>query len=137
VSVPLIPVESAPLAELATANQDLELPVAIPVAISQIATPQGDRYPLVLQVFCSSFVTIFLAELGDKTQVTTLLMSAESQSPWVVFAGAGSALVLTSLLGVLLGQWLSTRLAPRTLEVAAGLSLLLVSVLLVWDIIQS
>lgn len=90
-----------------------------------------------LQVFASTFVTIFLAELGDKTQVTTLLMSAESHKPWIVFAGAGSALVATSLLGVLLGRWLAQRLAPRTLETSAGMTLLVIAAWLGWDIFTS
>ena len=88
----------------------------------------------VWKVFGSTFVTIFLAELGDKTQVATLLMSAQSQNPWVVFAGAASALVATSLVGVLVGRWLSTRLLPRTLEKATGMLLLVISALLVWDV---
>lgn len=87
-------------------------------------------------VFCSTFVTIFLAELGDKTQVTTLLMSAESQSPWMVFTGAALALITTSLLGVLVGRWLANRLSPKSLETAAGAALLLVSVSLLWDIVH-
>ncbi|MEP0817420.1 TMEM165/GDT1 family protein [Trichocoleus desertorum GB2-A4] len=87
-------------------------------------------------VFCSTFVTIFLAELGDKTQVTTLLMSAESQSPWMVFAGAALALITTSLLGVLVGRWLANRLSPKSLETAAGAALLLVSVSLLWDVVH-
>lgn len=87
-------------------------------------------------VFASTFATILLAEIGDKTQVTTLLMTAESHSPWIVFAGAGSALVTTSLLGVLLGQWLSKRLEPKTIETAAGITLLLISVALFWDIFR-
>lgn len=87
-------------------------------------------------VFGSTFLTIFLAEFGDKTQLSTLLMSAESQSPWVVFLGSAAALVTTSLLGVLLGQWLATRLAPKTLETAAGASLLIISVMLLWDVMQ-
>jgi Ca2+/H+ antiporter, TMEM165/GDT1 family len=95
-------------------------------------TDQADQ--TVWQVFGSTFVTIFLAEVGDKTQVTTLLMSAQSHKPWVVFAGASSALVATSLLGVLLGRWLAKRLSPRTLEVGAGLTLLVIAVLLVWDL---
>ncbi|HEY9737070.1 MAG TPA: TMEM165/GDT1 family protein [Trichocoleus sp.] len=86
------------------------------------------------RVFFSTFVTIFLAELGDKTQLTTLLMSAESHSPWVVFLGAGSALIATSLIGVLLGQWLARRLSPRTLDTAAGTLLLAITVWLLWDI---
>lgn len=86
--------------------------------------------------FASTYVTIFLAEIGDKTQVTTLLMSAESHKPWMVFAGAGTALVCTSLLGVLLGRWLATRLKPRTLEVGAGITLLIITLGLGWDIFQ-
>lgn len=86
------------------------------------------------QVFLSTFVTILLAELGDKTQLTTLLMSAESHAPWIVFLGSGSALIATSLFGVLLGRWLSTRVSPRTIETAAGATLLLIAVLLLWDI---
>ncbi|MEO0538651.1 MAG: TMEM165/GDT1 family protein [Cyanobacteria bacterium P01_A01_bin.123] len=87
-------------------------------------------------IFFSTFVTIFLAEIGDKTQLTTLLMTAESHAPWIVFAGAGSALVLTSLLGVLLGQWLATRIEPKTLDRAAGLTLLGIAVWLLWDVWQ-
>ncbi|MCL2925673.1 MAG: TMEM165/GDT1 family protein [Trichodesmium sp. MAG_R04] len=85
-------------------------------------------------VFASTFVTIFLAEIGDKTQLTTLLMTAESQSPWIVFAGAGSALVTTSLLGVLLGQWLASQLSPKTIERSAGVILLLISLTLIFEV---
>ncbi|MGD1865680.1 MAG: TMEM165/GDT1 family protein [Phormidesmis sp.] len=88
-------------------------------------------------VFLSTFVTIFLAELGDKTQVTTMLMSAESKAPVVVFLGAGLALISTSLIGVLLGQWLSNRVSEETLDVCAGILLVLISIGLVGDIFGS
>lgn len=86
--------------------------------------------------FLTAFITIFLAELGDKTQLATLLITAESQSPWVVFAGAATALITTSLLGVLLGRWLASRLSPEVLRTATGASLLLISVLLLWDVVH-
>lgn len=86
-------------------------------------------------VFLSTFLTIFLAELGDKTQVTTLLMSAESQAPVTVFLGAGSALVATSLIGVLLGQWIAKRVSEETLDICAGILLLLITIGLVADIV--
>jgi Ca2+/H+ antiporter, TMEM165/GDT1 family len=86
--------------------------------------------------FLTAFVTIFLAELGDKTQLATLLMSAESNSPWIVFAGAASALLATSLLGVIVGRWLAQRVPENTLKTAAGTSLLAISVWLLWDIVQ-
>lgn len=88
------------------------------------------------RIFGSTFITIFLAELGDKTQVSTLLMSAEFHAPWVVFAGAASALITTSLLGVLVGRWLSSRLSPKTLDTAAGIMLALISAWLIFDVIQ-
>jgi putative Ca2+/H+ antiporter (TMEM165/GDT1 family) len=77
-----------------------------------------------------------LAEIGDKTQLATLLMSAESQSPWTVFVGAGTALVATSLVGVLLGRCLAKVLAPKTLELAVGILLMAIAVLLLWDVVQ-
>ncbi|NDJ18461.1 TMEM165/GDT1 family protein [Myxacorys almedinensis] len=89
-----------------------------------------------LSAFGSTFVTIFLAELGDKTQVATLLMSAQSHAPWIVFAGAASALVSTSLIGVIIGRWLCQNLSPRTLEKATGCLLLVISMLLVLDIVR-
>ena len=88
------------------------------------------------KVFATTFITIFLAELGDKTQVSTLLMSAESHAPWVVFTGAGVALVATSLVGVLVGRWLSGRLSPKTLDTAAGVVMALISLGLFWDLLQ-
>ncbi|TVQ19931.1 MAG: TMEM165/GDT1 family protein [Leptolyngbya sp. DLM2.Bin15] len=88
------------------------------------------------KIFVSTFITIFLAELGDKTQLTTLLMSAESQAPWIVFLGAGAALVTTSLIGVLVGRWLSNRVSEAVLEKAVGTLLIGISLWLVWDIVQ-
>ncbi|GBF78861.1 TMEM165/GDT1 family protein [Aphanothece sacrum] len=87
-------------------------------------------------VFSSTFLTIFLAEMGDKTQLATLLISAESQSPWIVFAGAATALISTSLLGVLIGYWLARRLSPKTLDLFVALLLLFITGLLINDIIS-
>ena len=87
-------------------------------------------------IFASTFATIFLAEVGDKTQLAILLITAESRNPWIVFAGAGSALIATSLLGVLLGRWLATRIAPQTLERAAGVILLAISAVLLWEVLS-
>lgn len=104
--------------------------------VAEIASPTAPGWNAELKIFASTFLTIFLAELGDKTQLTTLLLSAQSQSPWTVFAGAGAALVLTSLLGVWVGCWLSKRVPPKTLERSAGIMLLIISALLVWDVVQ-
>ncbi|MEO0407069.1 MAG: TMEM165/GDT1 family protein [Cyanobacteria bacterium P01_A01_bin.135] len=88
-----------------------------------------------LKLFLTTFVTIFVAEIGDKTQVTTLLMSAESRAPLTVFLGAGSALILTTSLGIGVGRWLSKRVSTRTLETATGALLMIISLLLLWDVV--
>ncbi len=86
--------------------------------------------------FLMAFGTILLAELGDKTQLSTLLMTAESQSPWIVFAGASAALITTSLVGVIIGRWLARYLSPEALKTATGASLLFIAVLLIWDTVH-
>lgn len=88
------------------------------------------------QVFVSTFLTIFLAEMGDKTQIATLLMTAESHAPWVIFLGASTALFTTSLVGVLLGRWLASRLSPETLDRSAAIMLLGVAGMLFWEVFQ-
>jgi len=72
-------------------------------------------------VFLTTFTTVFLAELGDKTQLAALLLSAESGRPVVVFIGASLALISSSLVGVMLGRWLSRVLPPQQLERLAGI----------------
>jgi putative Ca2+/H+ antiporter (TMEM165/GDT1 family) len=87
-------------------------------------------------VFSSTFITIFLAEMGDKTQLVTLLMSAESQAPWIVFVGSALALIATSLIGVSIGYWLSKKLAPETLDLSVAILLLFITAWLISDIIN-
>lgn len=80
------------------------------------------------------FATVFVAELGDKTQLATFLYAAESQhAKWSVFVGAASALVLTSALGVVFGGLLSQYLSPRTLSWLAGGGFILVGV---WTLLR-
>lgn len=93
------------------------------------------RWAAEFGIFGSTFAAIFAAEFGDKTQLAVLLMAAESQAPWTVFAGAAIALVATSLVGVLLGRWLARRLSLEVLETAVGAILLAVSVSLLWDVV--
>jgi Ca2+/H+ antiporter, TMEM165/GDT1 family len=90
----------------------------------------------VMSTFLSTFLTIFLAEMGDKTQLATLLLSAQSRSPWIVFIGSGAALIATSLVGVLLGRYLAKVLSPKTLDIAAGMLLMVIAILLLGDVVQ-
>lgn len=85
----------------------------------------------------STFTTVFLAELGDKTQVATLLLSAQSGRPLWVFIGSALALIASSLVGVLLGRWLAQWLPPQRLELLAGSLMLVLGVGLGWQALQS
>lgn len=71
--------------------------------------------------FLASFTTVFLAELGDKTQLAALLLSAQSGRPGLVFVGASLALICSSLVGVLLGRWLARLVPAQQLERLAGI----------------
>ncbi len=73
-----------------------------------------------LRSFLTTFGLVFLAELGDKTQLATMSMAATSGQRWGVFAAAASALVLSSLLAVLLGDFLRTRVDPMYIQRAAA-----------------
>jgi putative Ca2+/H+ antiporter (TMEM165/GDT1 family) len=67
------------------------------------------------------FATVFVAELGDKTQLATVMFAADRDvSPWLVFAGASAALVVAAGLGVIAGTALSHLLNPRYLAIVAG-----------------
>jgi putative Ca2+/H+ antiporter (TMEM165/GDT1 family) len=71
------------------------------------------------------FITVLLAELGDKTQLATLLFAADPQGSRVgVFCAAASALVLSSLLAVLIGGQLPAVVSPRILKIVAGIGFL-------------
>lgn len=73
-----------------------------------------------LKVVFSTFGMIFLAELGDKTQLATLCFAAESKSRLAVFVGSAAALVGTSLLAVLVGAGLSRVLPTDYVKTGAG-----------------
>ncbi|TVS06637.1 MAG: TMEM165/GDT1 family protein [Cyanobium sp. PLM2.Bin73] len=87
----------------------------------QAAAPAAPATGAFLGALLTTFTTVFLAELGDKTQLAALLLSAQSGQPLVVFIGASLALISSSLVGVLLGRWLARLLPAHELERLAGL----------------
>ena len=76
----------------------------------------------------TTFSAVFIAELGDKTQVATLLLTAETGSPIIVFLAAASALILTSLIGVLLGRYISKKVDPKTFNRFAAILMISISI---------
>ncbi|MBI2915985.1 MAG: TMEM165/GDT1 family protein [Elusimicrobia bacterium] len=72
------------------------------------------------KLFWVTFGSIFLAELGDKTQLGVLSFTASSGSPWTVFLAASTALIAATCVGVLAGSFLSKFIQPRILEICGG-----------------
>ncbi len=82
-----------------------------------------------IKLLLTVFVTVFLAEIGDKTQLATLLYASDSEhSKFTVFVGASLALVLSAAIGVIGGSLLSSYLNPRYLRLIAGIGFLLIGV---------
>lgn len=73
------------------------------------------------------FATIFMAELGDKTQLATVLFAANAKlNPWLIFLASSLALVCAAGLGVLAGGWVSRHVDTRTLSMVAGAGFILI-----------
>ena len=74
------------------------------------------------KVFLTTFGTIFLAELGDKTQLVAIMMTSKTKLPLSVFTGASLALCLVTLVGVLLGEGLIVLIPQHILKKVAALA---------------
>ena len=81
-----------------------------------------------LRTFGTIFLTVFVAEIGDQTQLATMLFAAEGRSKWLVVAAAGLALVLAAAIGVLVGAQIERWVSPRTLKVVAGIGFVAIGV---------
>lgn len=82
-----------------------------------------------MKIFLTAFITIFLAELGDKTQIATLLFATgKEHSKLLIFFGAAMALVLTSAIAVLVGNTLSQFISEKTLKIIGGAGFIIVGV---------
>ena len=79
-----------------------------------------------------TFGMIFLAELGDKTQLATLTFAAESKSRLAVFIGSAGALVLTSLLAVLFGAGIGRIVPTNYIKVVAGVLFILIGIWMIF-----
>jgi putative Ca2+/H+ antiporter (TMEM165/GDT1 family) len=73
-----------------------------------------------LKVMLTTFAMIFLAELGDKTQLATFALAAENKTRLAVFLGSAGALVLTSLLAVIFGAAISRLVPVNYIKTGAG-----------------
>ena len=80
----------------------------------------------------TTFGLVFLAELGDKTQLATMFLVAQDKSPKAVFLGASIALVCSTLLGVIMGSILNKVIPTNYIHIAAGIAFIIIGVLLLF-----
>jgi putative Ca2+/H+ antiporter (TMEM165/GDT1 family) len=82
--------------------------------------------------FWTTFGTLFLAEMGDKTQLAVITLASQTQSPLSVFLGAALALVLVSLIGVAVGTALGHYIPEDLLRKLAAAAFIIIGVLMFW-----
>ncbi len=82
------------------------------------------------KIFIASFVTIFLAELGDKTQLAALVYSAKMQRPIAVLMGASLALIASTVIAVLIGHYAGKAIPQAFMGKIAGVLFVIMGVLL-------
>ena len=80
------------------------------------------------RVLLTTFGVIFLAEMGDKTQIAAMTMAAEKKRPWAVFIGASLALAAVSAIGVIVGSALSQYLPLEWIKRVAGVAFIVIGI---------
>lgn len=86
------------------------------------------------RTFFTVLTTVFLAEIGDKTQLATMLFAAKGEtSKWIVFLAASLALILAAAIGVLVGGVVERFISPRTLKIVAGIGFVAIGI---WTIVS-
>jgi putative Ca2+/H+ antiporter (TMEM165/GDT1 family) len=87
------------------------------------------------KILSTVFTSVFIAELGDKTQLATLLFAADKEaSKLTVFLGASLALVLTSAIGVAAGSVVSNYISEKTLQYVAGIGFVAIGL---WTLVKA
>lgn len=84
------------------------------------------------KIFGTAFLTLFLAELGDKTQLAVITLTAKSDSKLAVFLGASTALILVTLLAVLFGGLLTHYVPAEWLQRIVASAFIIIGVLMLW-----
>jgi putative Ca2+/H+ antiporter (TMEM165/GDT1 family) len=85
-----------------------------------------------LRVLLTTFGIIFLAEMGDKTQLAAMTMAAQTKKPWAVFVGASLALAAVSALGVLVGSLIGDYVPLEWVKRAAAVAFIVIGALMLF-----
>lgn len=89
------------------------------------------------QVFLLTFSTLFIAEMGDKTQLAVFTLVTESKAPLSVFLGASIALAVVTLIGVIFGGLVTKVVPPLYLKIGAGLLFVGIGFYTLWETFAS
>ncbi len=112
------------------AGREYAARMLLPPPAGSIACTRRVGTHLDLKAFAVTFGLVFLAELGDKTQLTTMMLASRTRAPWLIFVAAGLALVLSSLIGALFGEALGRVVPVRVIQIGAGAAFVLIGALL-------
>ena len=83
---------------------------------------------MLITLLFTTFFTVFLAEMGDKTQLTTITLSSTTNKPLAVFIGSSIALILATLLGALAGGSISNLIPAFLLKLLSGIVFLFIGI---------
>ena len=83
---------------------------------------------MLLTLLFTTFITVFLAEMGDKTQLTTITLSSTTNKPLAVFIGSSLALILATLLGALAGNSIANLIPAFILKLLSGIVFLVIGI---------
>ena len=83
---------------------------------------------MILTLLFTTFVTVFLAEMGDKTQLTTITLSSTTNKPLAVFIGSSLALISATLLGALAGGSIANLIPAYLLKLLSGIVFLFIGI---------
>ena len=83
---------------------------------------------MILTLLFTTFVAVFLAEIGDKTQLTTITLSSTTNKPLAVFIGSSLALILATLLGALAGGSIANLIPAFLLKLLSGIVFLIIGI---------
>ena len=83
---------------------------------------------MIITLLFTTFITVFLAEMGDKTQLTTITISSTTNKPLAVFIGSSVALILATLLGALAGGSIANLIPAFILKLLSGIVFLIIGV---------
>lgn len=87
------------------------------------------------KIFFMAFATLFVAELGDKTQLAVFTLVTESKAPWEVFLGSVLALTVVTMIGVLFGDAVSRYIPPQYLRLGAAFLFIGIGAVILWQTI--